>query len=225
MRILVCLLVFVICFSCQEKKEKFIDVENKIKLDTLPVLNKEDNKQKLKLQELKERFYHIKLYNFEGVKDTVVGFDFLESDSNLDYTFDYEPFIKRGNSDSISLYTKNIEVVIRKSKFDKTKSKLTYDSDSLNIIQIDNHNVIGAEDVPNTYISKIYLDLSNNYVEIDKRYYEDLYEPNFDLTEAYYYDKEIIITMGNSDGYLGYVVTFFIDEELNIKRIIYIPQK
>ncbi|WP_282032465.1 hypothetical protein [Winogradskyella eximia] len=223
MRILVCLLVFVICFSCQEKKEKFIDVENKIKLDTLPVLNKEDNKQKLKLQELKERFYHIKLYNFEGVKDTVVGFDFLESDSNLDYTFDYEPFIKRGNSDSISLYTKNIEVVIRKSKFDKTKSKLTYDSDSLNIIQIDNHNVIGAEDIPNNYISKIYLDLSNNYVEIDKRYYEDLYEPNFDLTEAYYYDKEIIITMGNSDGYLGYVVTFFIDEELNIKRIIYIP--
>ncbi|SDI20735.1 hypothetical protein [Winogradskyella thalassocola] len=223
MRVLIVFLILVLCFSCKEKKEDVIEVEYDIKIDTLTTINKEDELVKQKLQELKERFYHIKLYNSEIVTDTIVGFDFLESDSSLDYSFDYEPFLKRGNSDSISLYTKNIEVVIRKSKFEKTKSKLTYDSDSLNIIQIDNHNVIGAEDVPNTYISKIYLDLSNNYVEIDKRYYEDLYEPNFDLTEAYYYDKEIIITMGNSDGYLGYVVTFFIDEELNIKRIIYIP--
>ncbi|REE08292.1 hypothetical protein [Winogradskyella pacifica] len=223
MRVLVVFFISVLCFSCKEKKEDVLEVEYEIKIDTLSTINKEDELIRQKLQELKERFYHIKLYNSEIVTDTIVGFDFLESDSNLDYTFDYEPFVKRGNLDSISLYTKNIEVVILKSKFDKTKSKLTYDSDSLNIIQIDNHNVIGAEDVPNTYISKIYLDLSNNYVEIDKRYYEDLYEPNFNLTEAYYYDKEIIVTMGNSDGYLGYKVNFFIDEQLNIKRIIYIP--
>ncbi|WP_179335563.1 hypothetical protein [Winogradskyella costae] len=222
MRILVFFFISALCFSCKEKKEDVV-VEYEIKIDTLLTINKEDELIRQKRHELKERFYHIKLYDSVLVTDTIVGFKFLESDSNIDYSFDYEPFIKKGNLDSISLYTKNIEVVIRKSKFDKTKSKLTYDSDSLNIIQIDNHDVIGAEDIPDTYISKIYLDLSNNYVEIDKRYYEDLYEPNFNLTEAYYYDDEIIVTMGNSDGYLSYKVTFFIDEELNIKRIIYIP--
>ncbi|MBU2930055.1 hypothetical protein [Winogradskyella psychrotolerans] len=223
MRQLVLLLILVLCFSCKKKKEAQMVVEDIIIIDTLSTINKQDELVKQKLQELKERFYHIKLYDFETVTDTIVGYDFLESDTNIDYSFDYEPFVKRINSDSISLYTKNMEVVIHKSKFDKTKSKLTYDSDSLNIIQIDNHDVVGAEDVPNSYISKMYLDLSNNIVEIDKRYFEDLYEPNFDLTEAYYYDKEIIIRMGNSDGYLGYNVTFFIDEVLNIKRIIYIP--
>lgn len=216
-------LVFVLTFSCNEKKENTLVVEDKIEIDTLPRVNNEDKLQKLKLEKIKDRFYHITLHNFDGDKDTIVGFDFLESDTSLNYTFDYEPFIRRVYSDSISLYGKNMEVVLYKSKFDKAKAKLTYDADSLNIIQIDNHNVVGAEDIPNTYISKMYLDLSNNYVEIDKRYFEDLYEPNFDLTEAYYYKKEIIITMGNSDGYLGYNVTFFIDEKLNIKRIIYIP--
>ncbi|GAA4241276.1 hypothetical protein GCM10022292_07030 [Winogradskyella damuponensis] len=223
MRVLVSLIVFIVCFSCKEKKEEIIGIENKIVTDTHQTLNKEDEKQKIKLQELKERFYHVKLYDDEKSRDTIVGFDFLESDTNVDYTFDYEPFIKRLYSDSIRLYTKNIEIVFHKSKFEKNKAKLTYDSDSLNVTQIDNHDVIGAEGIPNSCISKMYLDLSNNHVEIDKRYFEDLYEPNFDLTEAYYYDKEIIITMGNSDGYLGYNVTFFIDEELNIKRIIYIP--
>lgn len=216
-------LVFVIAFSCNEKKENTLVVEDKIEIDTLSRVNNEVKLQKLKLEKIKDRFYHITLHNVEGDKDTIVGFDFLESDTSLNYTFDYEPFVRRVYSDSISLYTKNMEIVLYKSKFDKAKVKLTYDADSLNIIQIDSHNVVGAEDIPYTYISKIYLDLSNNYVEIDKRYFEDLYEPNFDLTEAYYYKKEIIITMGNSDGYLGYNVTFFIDEKLNIKRIIYIP--
>ncbi len=215
--------MIVVCFSCKEEKESVLTVKDKIEIDTLPTIDREDELVKLKLQKLEERYYHIKLSNAEIVKDTIVGLDFLESDTHLNYTFDYDPFTKRINSDSISLYTKNIEVVIHKSQFDTSKAKLTYDTDSLNIIQIDNHDVIGVEDVPSTYISKINLHLSNKYVEIDKRYYEDLYEPNLDLIEAYYYDKEIIIVMSNSDGYLGYRVTFLIDEVLNIKRIIYIP--
>lgn len=225
MKRLVIIFVLIFCFSCKwEKKETVINSKsNKIAIDTISSLNESDELVKQKLQNLKERFYHITLYNNEEGKDTIVNLDFLESDNGINYTFKYEPFIRRVYSDSISLYTKNIEVVIYKSKFDKTKAELTYDTDSLNIIKIDNHNVIGAEDIPNTYISKMYLDLSSKYVEIDKHYFEDLYEPNFDLTEAYYYDKEIIITMGNSDGYLGYTVTFFIDKELNIKRIVSIP--
>lgn len=212
-----------ICFSCKEKVKEIVNVENNIEIDTLQTINKQDELIKQNLQSLKKRFYHIKLHKYEEDKDTVVDFDFLESDETLNYTFDYKPFRKSISKDSISLFTKNMEVVIHKSKFDKTKAKLTYDSDSLNILKINNHNMFGADTIPNSYISKLYLDLSNNYVEIDKRYYEDLYEPNFNLTDAYYYDKEIIITMGNSDGYLGYGVTFFIDEELNIKRIVYIP--
>ncbi|WP_225036164.1 hypothetical protein [Winogradskyella sp. SM1960] len=223
MRTLTLFFMIVVCFSCKEEKESVLTVKDKIEIDTLPTIDREDELVKLKLQKLEERYYHIKLSNAEIVKDTIVGLDFLESDTHLNYTFDYDPFTKRINSDSISLYTKNIEVVIHKSQFDTSKAKLTYDTDSLNIIQIDNHDVIGVEDVPSTYISKINLHLSNKYVEIDKRYYEDLYEPNLDLIEAYYYDKEIIIVMSNSDGYLGYRVTFLIDEVLNIKRIIYIP--
>ncbi|MBF8151414.1 hypothetical protein ITJ86_16020 [Winogradskyella sp. F6397] len=223
MRTLALLFIIAVCFSCKEEKESVLTVKDKIEIDTLPTIDREDELVKLKLQKLEERYYHIKLSNAEIVKDTIVGLDFLESDTHLNYIFDYDPFTKRINSDSISLYTKNIEVVIHKSQFDTSKAKLKYDTDSLNIIQIDNHDVIGVEGVPSTYISKINLHLSNKYVEIDKRYYEDLYEPNLDLIEAYYYDKEIIIVMSNSDGYLGYRVTFFIDEVLNIKRIIYIP--
>ena len=223
MRILILFFIMMVCFSCKEKAKEISTVEDKIKIDTISKLNKEDELEKLKLKKQKDRFYYITLHNFKENKDTIVNFDFLENDLNLDYTFDYKPFAKRVYEDSISLFTKNIEVVIHKSKFDKSKTEITYDSDSLNITQIDSHNVIGGEEIPNTFISKMYLDLSNNYVEIDKRYYEDLYEPNFNLTEAYYYDKEIIITMGNSDGYLGYGVTFFLDNELNMKRIIYKP--
>ena len=223
MKKIVIILVLVCCFSCKEETKEAIVTNNVIQIDTASVVNKEDEQEKLKPKKQDERYYHITIHNFEKDKDTIVDFHFLESDEALSYTFDYEPFEKRIYTDSIRLQTKNIEVVIIKSKFDKTKSKLTYSSDSLNINKIDNHKVFGADTIPITYISALYLNLNGNYLEIDKGYYEDLYEPDFNRTEAYYYDKEIIITMGNSDGYLGYGVTFFLDNQMNMKRIIYIP--
>ncbi len=223
MKKLVYIFVLICCFSCKEEIKEQSIVEDSIQIEIDSIINKEDEIEKSKLKKLDERFYHITIYDYEESKDTIVNFDFLESDSTLNFTFDYEPFEKRIYSDSISLFTENIEVVIIKSKFDAIKSTIKYDKDSLNVIKIDEHGVIGAEDIPNTLVSRMYLNLSGNYFEIDKEYYEDLYEPDFNRANAYYYDKEIIIVMNNSDGYLGYSVTLFLDNQMNMKRIVYVP--
>ena len=217
------MLVLIICFSCIEEAKEAIIANDLIQIDTISAINKEDKLEKLKLKKLGERYYHITIHDFEENIDTIVDLDFLESDTTLAFKFDYEPFEKRIYSDSISLLIKNIEVIIVKSKFDETKSTIKYDNDGLNVVTIDGHGVVGAEDIPRTYISKMYLNLSGNYFEIKKEYYEDLYEPDFNRTKVYYYDKEIIIDMNNSDGYLGYRVVFFIDNQMNMKRIVYVP--
>jgi len=223
MKKIILILVLIFCFSCKEETKEKMVATDEIVIDTLLQLKKADKIESLKLKKLDERYYHITLYDYESSKDTIVNFDFLENDDMLNFTFNYESFEKKSYQDSVSLLTTNIEVVIVKSKFDISKSKVKYAKDSTTVIEIDGHGLIGAEEIPNTYISKMYLNLSGNYFEIEKEYYEDLYEPDFNRIKAYYYDKEIIIDMNNSDGYLGYSVILFIDNEMNMKRIVYMP--
>ena len=226
MKKIVFILVLFCCFACKEESKnntRNLENLNQVEVDTVSFLTNAEKLERSKLKKLDERYYHIAIHTHEEKKDTIVNMDFLESDETLNYTFDYEPLRKTVHEDSINLVKENVEVVIVKSKFDAIESTITYDADSLNVIKIDNHTIYGADAIPKTYISKMYLNLSGNYFEIDKMYYEDLYEPNFNSTEAYYYDKEIIITMGNSDGYLGYSVTFFLDNKMNMKRIVYLP--
>lgn len=223
MKKIIFIFVLICCFSCEEETNKKDTSIKEIKIDTISTISKTDEIEKHRIEKIDKKYYHVTIHDFENKRDSIVGFDFLESDDALNSTFNYKPFEKNIYSDSISLFKENIEVVIIKSKFDATKAKLTYDSDSINIIKIDNNDVYGADTIPKTFISKMYLKLSGNYFEIDKEYYRDLYEPNLYLTEVYYYDKEIIITMSGSDGYLGYGVTFFLDNEMHMKRLIYIP--
>ncbi len=171
----------------------------------------------------KERLYHITMHEYNASKDTIVNFDFLASDETLDYSLDYKPFDKSIKSDTLRMYTANMEVVIVKSKFNKVNAVFTYDRDSLNIMTINGHNLIGADNIPSEYILDIYLSLNGTVTHIDKTYFEDLYEPYFDGSNAYYYDGEIIIEMNNSDGYLGYRVILFINRQNEIKRLVYIP--
>lgn len=205
-----------------EKEVKNAENSNaEIGIDSILILNMEDQIVREKIKQLEERFYHITLLRSEKEKDTIVNLNFQESDEALGFKFNYDPLENRVYEDSISMLRTNIEVVIVKSNFDETKSVIKYDKNRLNIVHIDNHGVFGADDIPQSYISNMYLNPSGHYFEIDKEYYEDLYEPDFIRTAAYYYDKEMIIRMNNSDGYLGYHVVFFIGNKLNMKRIVY----
>ncbi|WP_299122354.1 hypothetical protein [uncultured Winogradskyella sp.] len=226
MKKLIYIFIIAFSFSCiRENTSKTTSVIEEMVVVSDSTLNEEEAQEKSKPKKTEERLYDITIYDYkeELGKDTIVNFDFLESDQMLFPSFNYEPLENRIKPDTLSMLTTNMEVVIVKSKFDKSDSVITYDKDSINVMTIDGHQLIGADNIPSEYISDLYLNMNGDIVKVDKKYYEDLYEPDFIRAKAYYNDNEIIIEMNNGDGYLGYSVNLFIDKLKNIKRIIYIP--
>lgn len=223
MKTQITILVLILCFSCKnEIQNASIPDDDRIQVSSDSV-DEQDEIELLKLKKQDQRFYHITLDKLEEEKDTIVNFDFFESDEALSYTFNYKPFENNITNDTLSMFTTNMEVVIEKANFNASKATVTYNKDSLNVVAVNGKKPFGADAIPKTYISNMYLIMSGNTTLIDKKYYDDLYEPDFYRANAYYYDNEIIITMHNSDGYLGYSVSLFIDRFNNVKRIVHLP--
>ena len=158
------ILILILLLGCKNSNHEDVNTIQNINTERLEIKDSVFSKENQleKISELKERFYDITIHDFENTRDTTVTIGFLKNDKTLDFTFNYEPLDKVVFSDSISLVKEDIEVVIIKSQFDKTKSKIKYQQDSITITEIDGHTLIGAEETPNEYISDFYIKIKNS---------------------------------------------------------------
>ena len=128
---------------------------------------------------------------------------------NIDFSFRYKPFKRSISADTITLVRPNIEVKMIKSKFNPSDAVLVFDQDSLKISTINGYQPIGVEEIPTCFISGITYLLGGQEFQLPDEFFQDLYEPDWYRSMAYFYDDEIILVMNNSLGHLGYKVVLF----------------
>jgi hypothetical protein len=229
MKKIVFILTLIVCFSCKNEKQnidifstnsKVKVIEDSTNISSANEIKNLTSKRNTSYKPKAESRYSIKKYNLDEVKDTLVNFEYLKFE--IDYSFNYDEYEKNIIEDQAIFTLNNDSLVIVKHKFNKADNNISYDNSGY-VFKINDKDAYGIDgNLPNEAIESI--SFSSKKVEsIDKDYFIDLFEPNFYATSVFRNNNEIIIQKSNSDGAGGYLVTLFIDNLNNVRRIIAVP--
>lgn len=185
-------------------------------------------------------FYDVKLFDDRNDRtyDTVIHIDSLAGMFYEFRGFNYTKLQRKRVKDKhLSLFNDTIELKITEAPFDSSKHELFYEegvgySVGGTWTKIDGREFLGTDGgLPDREISGITIRINGKKKKIEKEYYSDLYQPNLDCwsseqgDQCYTYgyiknNREIILSMSNSDAAGSYEVVFIFDMKGNIKRRI-----
>jgi hypothetical protein len=163
--------------------------------------------------------------------NTIISLDFIKDSLELYLfsKFNYPPFdIQTITDSSITLTKENHQIEIISSKFDTLGQVFSYSDEGRYLTKINGQRFWGTDgDFPREKISKIRIHKDDSLTTLPPSIFQDLFEPNFHFfdngngqycfTHTYITDnEELIITMMNSDGAVGYRVLFLFNNKFNL---------
>jgi hypothetical protein len=200
------------------------------------------NDPELILQEEFDSYYKkLKGFNFKvqlfsedasSTHDTTISLEYLKNSLDLILLskFNYEPFENNLINDSTLILKKlDFQIELNSRKFDTSMYNLSYIQNGKILDKINGLKVWGTDgNIPKRVISNIKLKHGKESKLIDKKYFNNLFEPmlfcqkNRCMTNAYLTpDRELIISMFNSDGAGSYTAILIFDSKLNmIEKIV-----
>ncbi|WP_207496772.1 SH3 domain-containing protein [Aridibaculum aurantiacum] len=133
------------------------------------------------------------------------------------------------NDSTLKLHLDSFQLSVKTGKFNKKSRQIKYENhegEQAFVKAIDNKHPWGTDgNVPIKEYKLIQFTTGSNVISFPRSLYNDLFEPNLDMTMAYV-DRstgKVYIEAINSDGAGGYVVIWIIDYNKIIGRETFIP--
>jgi hypothetical protein len=150
--------------------------------------------------------------------------------SRITFISNFTKFNKVELNDSIlKLRLDSFNLTLTKRSFNKKGRQLKYDKsqgEQIFVKSIDKKFPLGTDgNIPKKEYKAILLKIGKISWSFPSDTFKDLFEPNFEMTMAYYNDtnSKIYIEATNSDGAGGYLVIWTIKEKQIIRRETFIP--
>lgn len=174
-------------------------------------------------------------YNIFEQYETVLSLNYIQNNGDEILDFNYPKFdSKLIDTNLLELSNNDVKIYIETKPFVKDSHDIVY-IDEVNMIMstIDGMELMGHQDegIPTTEISSMYILNDGNRIDIDKKYYVDLYKADiysstrgkFAISAFYKEKNKIIISMFNGNPEYAHLnVLFFFNQNFEIdKRIIF----